>query len=145
MAKNEYKKPAPAPKVKKAKKIKIKKPKISSGSSIGKFLQSIIDGNFLARENFIKSIPFLGFITFIAIMYIANTFIAEKTIRDIETTKLKIKELRSEYIAIKSEVMFGRKQSIVAKKVAPADIKEAIVPPKKIVDKRTTNKKDSIE
>lgn len=138
MAQNTFRKPVVKPVIKEKKKFKfkVKAPKISGTNTIGKFLQSIIDGTFLTRDNYVKSIPFLLYIVFVALLYIANTFIAEKTIRTIESTKIELKELRAEYLSLKSEVMFGRNQSIVARKIAPAGIKESVEPPKKIVDTR---------
>jgi len=136
MKQNSFKKPVTPPKEKKRLKFKVKAPKLSGANTIGKFLQSIIDGTFLARENSVKTIPFLVFVTFIALLYIANTFLAERTIRSIETTKMELKELRAEYLSLKSEVMFGRNQSIVAKKILPTGIKESVEPPKKIIDKK---------
>lgn len=143
MGQNTFKKPVEKPKEKKKFKFKVKTPKISGANTIGKFLQSIIDGTFLTKENFVKSLPFLMYVVFIALMYIANIFLAERTQRNIESTKVELKELRAEYLSLKSEVMFGRNQSIVARKILPAGIKESVEPPKKIVDNRKIN--ESIE
>ncbi|HNB34323.1 MAG TPA: FtsL-like putative cell division protein [Bacteroidia bacterium] len=41
--------------------------------------------------------------------------------------------MRSEYISVKSELMFKSRQSQVAKEVLPMGIKQLTVPPKKIV------------
>ncbi|MEI7596304.1 MAG: FtsL-like putative cell division protein [Bacteroidota bacterium] len=136
MAQNTFRKPVEKPKEKKKFKFKVKTPKISGANTIGKFLQSIIDGSFLTRDNYVKSIPFLLYVVFIALLYIANTFLAERTIRTIESTKLELKELRAEYLSLKTVIMKGKKQSKVAEILLKSNtnIKEAIAPPKKIVD-----------
>jgi len=48
--------------------------------------------------------------------------------------------LRSEYISVKSDLMFKSRQSQVAKEVLPLGIKQLDVPPKKIVLKTTAEK-----
>lgn len=125
----------------------VKKPKLKkaknpgSGSSrIGRYIFSIIDGTFLTRDNFLKQLPFLFFIAFIAICYIGSTYYAEKMVREIDETKSSLKELRSEYISLKSELMEKSKQSEIAGRVAVMMIKESTTPPDKIViDKNSEN------
>ena len=87
----------------------------------------------LRNENFIHALPFIFFLSFIAMVYIANSYYAEKTIREIDKTNNELKELRSEYISTKSDLMLISKQSEVAKAVISMQIKESIVPPKKII------------
>jgi hypothetical protein len=53
-------------------------------------------------------------------------------VREIDALSNELKELRSEYIATKSELMFKSKQSQVAKLVDPLGIKESLYPPVKI-------------
>ncbi len=81
----------------------------------------------------IKMLPFSFFLMLLALIYIANGYVAEKTIREIDKTSRDIKELRSEYISVKSELMFKSRQSQVAKEVMPLGIKQLSTPPKKIV------------
>lgn len=87
----------------------------------------------LTDEQIIKQIPYIFFLTLLAIIYIANTYYSEKTIREIDVVNNEIKELRSEYISSKSELMFKSKQSEVVKSAAMLEIKESTVPPKKII------------
>jgi hypothetical protein len=84
-----------------------------------------------------RFMPFAFFLFGICILYIGNSYMAEKTIRDIDKTSKDIKELRSEYITIKSDLMFKSRQSQVAKEVLPLGIKHLTVPPKKIVLKNS--------
>lgn len=72
------------------------------------------------------------FITLLAIVYIANSYNAEKTIIEIGKTKKELEELRFEYITTKSNLMFHSKQSEIAVRLAGSGIKESLVPPQKI-------------
>ena len=53
-------------------------------------------------------------------------------VREVNRLSNQLKELRSEYISTKSELMFTSKQSEVAKAVEFMGLKEPVVPPMKI-------------
>ena len=77
--------------------------------------------------------PFILFITALIIFYIGNSYYAESTIRKIDKIKTELNDKRAEYISTKSELMYMRKPSEVAKVVAKMQIKEPLEPPKRIV------------
>ena len=107
-----------------------------SKSKFSKILLSIMDGSFLTTENVVRNLPFILFFMGIGIMYIANSYYAEKTIIQINKTGNDLKELRSEYITGKSELMKRSKQSEVATLAIQNNLKESVEPPKKIVIKK---------
>lgn len=98
-----------------------------------KSLSSIFSGNFLSKDNVISYLPYMLFITFLGVLYIANGYYAEKTVRNLYKTTTDLKELRSEYITIKSDLNYLSKQSQVAMATDTVGIKESIDPPSKIV------------
>jgi hypothetical protein len=100
---------------------------------VARSLMDILNGNFLTSETVVSYLPFIFYLTFIAMVYIGNGYQAENTIRDINRLSNELKELRSEYITTKSELMFRSKQSEVAKSLEIYSIKESVVPPKKLV------------
>ena len=110
----------------------------------------VINGNFLTNDSAVKQIPFILFLVFVAIIYISNTYYAEKIVRKTNTVNNEIKELRSEYITSKSDLMFISKQSEVARTAdfMKIGIKESVVAPKKIVIEKAsasnTEETDSI-
>ncbi len=104
-----------------------------SKSKVSKTIISIMDGSFLNTENVVKNLPFMLFVMGLGIMYIANSYYSEKTILSISRTGNDLKELRSEYITGKSELMTKSKQSEVAKLAAQNGLKESVEPPKKII------------
>jgi hypothetical protein len=85
------------------------------------------------RNQIVHSMPFILFITLLIIGYIANSYYAERVIREIDRTKTELKEKRAEYISTKSELVSQSKQSEVAKALESAQVKESTQPPKRIV------------
>lgn len=105
----------------------------TEGRGAAKRILSVLDGSFLTRDNVLNNIPFLLYLFGIGIFYIANSHYGEGTVIAMERMNREIKELRSEFISTRSELMFVSKQSEVAKSVADMGIYESVVPPKKIV------------
>lgn len=113
-------------------KQEIKKPK--KQNKFARAFASLFSGSFLAEEITIKQLPYIFFLTFIALCYVANGYYAESTVRKISRVTNEIKELKSEFIITKSDLMSASKQSEVAKAADKIGIKEAVIPPKKIID-----------
>lgn len=105
-------------------------------------LFGLLGGSFLNRDNVIAQIPFVLFLAFIAMCYIANGYFAERMIKEIGTIQGELKELHSEYITTKSDLMHIRKQSEVAKAAVTYSIKESTSPPKKLVSTVKVNPKE---
>jgi hypothetical protein len=99
---------------------------------LAKGLSSVFSGTFLTNEKTTKHIPFILFLALIAILYIANGYYADDKIREVNRISNQLKELRSEYISTKSELMFASKQSEVAKAAEMLGLREPVVPPIKI-------------
>lgn len=119
--------------------VELEQPQVSSKPSkpgkkgvLAKGLSKIFGGSFLSDERAIQHIPFVLFLALIAILYIANGYYADDKIREVNKINNQIKELRTEYISSKSDLMFISKQSQVAKAVAPLGLKEPVVAPMKI-------------
>ena len=95
-------------------------------------MSSVFSGTFLINEKTLSHLPFILFLTLLAIFYIANGYYADDKIREFNSVSNQLKELRSEYISTKSDLMFASKQSQVAKATEVLGLKESIVPPFKI-------------
>ena len=88
----------------------------------------------------VRNLPFLLFLAVIALVYISNSHLAEKKVRRINKLSREIKELKWEYLSVKSELMFRSKLSEVSKAVEPLGLKELSTPPQRIeVKKKTEN------
>jgi len=101
--------------------------------SLGRMFQSMLDGTFLTKENIVRSIPYFFFLTLVGLVYISNSYFAEKMVRTIDRTKRDLKELRYEHITAKSELMYISKQSEVARRLEYSGLKESTYPPEKLV------------
>lgn len=108
------------------------KKKKKGNNQAARSAQNILGGTFLTRESTAKHLPFLLFLAFIAIIYIGNSYYAEKSIRKIEKLQKQLKEMRYEYISHKSDVNYKSRQSEVANSLKNKGIKESTVPPTKI-------------
>ena len=83
----------------------------------------------LNYQSIVKQVPFFFFLALLAVIYIFNGHYADKTIREINRTTKEVKELKYEYITVKSEVMFRSKPSELVKAVEPLGLKELAAPP----------------
>lgn len=111
------------------------KRKTVSNKNEGKMpLRNVLDGSILTRDSVIEQLPYLLFLTLIAVFYIGNRYHAEKIVRESIQTQAELKELRAESITSASKLMFISKQSEVARLVRQQglDLKEAVEPPKKL-------------
>jgi len=102
-------------------------------SGLIKSLNTVFSGTFLSNQSVVKHVPFILFLSVIAILYIANGYWADDKVRQVNKITSNLKELRSEYISTKSDLMFVSKQSEVAKSAEKLGLKEPIAPPMKIV------------
>ena len=97
--------------------------------------RNFINGTVLTRETVIKQLPYIIFIVFLAILYIANRYHAEKIVRETVLLQNEVKELRAEAITTSAELMSKSRQSEVVKMVEEQDLglKELLDPPEKVV------------
>ena len=109
--------------------------KKENGKKNNNNLKDIIDGTILTREIVVKQFPFILFLTFLALVYIANRYNAEKLVRNIVKTQRHAKELRYEAITVSSELMSLSKQSSVSKLIREKgmDLNEPVEPAKRII------------
>lgn len=90
------------------------------------------------KDSLTKLFPMFFLIAALGIFYIYNAHYAQRIVRKTDDIKTEIKELRAEYITIKSELMYQSKQSQVSKRLKNTELKELLNPPYKI----TYNEKD---
>lgn len=96
---------------------------------LAKGISSVFSGTFLSNQKTLRHMPFILFLAVIALLYIANGYYADDKIREVNKLSNQLKELRTEYIYTKSELMFASKQSEVAKAASALGLKEPLVPP----------------
>ena len=114
--------------------IKPKKPqKDKEQESANAFFKKLFIDGAVSKEAATAMMPFLIFLSLLTMLYIANSHMAVKNIRDIDRLSKEVKELSWEYKSLKADLMFKSKLTEVAKKVDTLGIKELTEPPKKIV------------
>jgi hypothetical protein len=109
---------------------------------IGKAAQSIMDGTILTKDKVVRLLPFVLYLTLLIIIYVANSYYAEKTMIQMDRLKQELEELRYQYISSKSNLMFIGQQSEVAKRLEKQGIKESKIPPHKIIQEKENRKKN---
>lgn len=101
---------------------------VSSG-----FLKRIFTNGVVSKEDATTLLPFILFVAFLTMVYIANSHMAVNNIRAIDKLNKEVKELSYDYKSLKAELMFKSKLTEVQKIVDTLGIKELIEPPKKII------------
>lgn len=121
---------------------KVQEPKPARNNKVIRSVASVVSGSFLSKETTLKNMPFIFFLSFLAICYIANGYYADDQVRKVNRLHNEIKELRTQYIVVKDSLVVKSKQTEVAKALAKLQtgIKESVVPPKKIIVKVTEPK-----
>lgn len=79
-----------------------------------------------------KNMLFFLFLAFLAVLYIANGHMADKTIRNIDETSKQIKELKYEYKTLKARLMNKTREAEIVKTVTPLGLFTDTVFPKRI-------------
>ncbi|MFM9056099.1 MAG: FtsL-like putative cell division protein, partial [Bacteroidota bacterium] len=77
------------------------------------------------RRRVIAFMPFAFFLFLLALIYIGNSYYAEKSVREIDRVGREIKELHSEFITTKSELMSRSKLTEVARSIQIKGIRES--------------------
>lgn len=109
------------------------KRKSGGGNIVTRNVGSLLSGAFLSREKAIQAVPFIFFLTFITLLYIANGYYAEGQIRKQNALNDELKELRSEYVISKSDLSALSLQSTVTERLKQSGVKESTAePPRKI-------------
>lgn len=117
------------------KKEEVKSQKPVRENKMMRGMVDVVSGSFLSRETTLKNLPYVFFLSFLAICYIANGYYADDQVRKVNRLTNEIKELRTRYIVVKDSLVVKSKQTEVAKSLAKqqSGIKESVVPPKKIL------------
>lgn len=120
------------------KKSNIEFSKEKEPKTAGKIFESFkeyLDIQKLNKDNIINQLPFILFLSLLAIFYIGNQFHAEKLVNEVEQLKKVRNEKRAEFISSASDLMRITRQSEVMQLVDEYQLglKPLTAPPKKIV------------
>lgn len=101
---------------------------------------SILKARFLINEDATKNWRFIVFLILLAIIMIANTQWYEQKVFKIIALTSEVKELRSEFVDRRSELMKLKMESTVSAKMEEKGIFPSSVPPQKIKVKKPEEK-----
>jgi Bacteriodetes cell division protein (FtsL-like) len=106
-------------------------------------IYNILKARFLVQDGAYKNWRFIVFLTVLAMIIIANTHNYEQKIFQIAALTIQVKELRSEFVDRRSELMKLKMESTVAEAMIAKNIFPSSVPPKKIkvIKEKTTFEK----
>ena len=103
-------------------------------------IYNILKAQFLIDDNAFKNWRFIVFVIFLAILMIANTQRYEQKVFKIVALTNRVKELRSEFVDRRSELMKLKMESTISAKMEEKNIFPSTVPPVKIEVKENEEK-----
>lgn len=101
---------------------------------------NILKARFLIHDDAVRNWRFIVFIILLAIIMIANTQRYEQKVFEIAKLSNEVKELRSEFVDRRSELMKLKMESTISNKMLEKQIYPSTVPPVKIEVKREEEK-----
>lgn len=101
---------------------------------------SLLKARFLINDDAVKNWRFIVFVILLAIIMIANTQRFEQKVFQIAEMTNQVKELRSEFVDRRSELMKLKMESTVSEKMIEKQIFPSTVPPVKIKVKKEEEK-----
>ena len=108
-------------------------------------IYNVLKARFLVDEDANRNWGFILFVILLAIIMIANTNRYERKIFQIKALENEVKELRSEFVDRRSELMELKLESTIEKKMIENGILPSSVPPVKIKVKALEHNKNFIE
>jgi hypothetical protein len=97
------------------------------------FFSQLFTEGVISKQAATDMVPYIIFVAFLALVYIANRHFAENNIRDIDRLSKEVKELSWDFKTTKADLMLKSTQTEVAKLVDTLGLKESVEPPHKIV------------
>jgi hypothetical protein len=88
----------------------------------------------LNYRSIVRQIPFFLFLALLAVIYIYNGHMADKSLREITKTTTELKELQYEYKSVKGDMLNRSKQSELMQAVQPLGLKELTTSPVVLID-----------
>jgi cell division protein FtsL len=94
---------------------------------------SILGGGFLGRDRSLRLLPFMGYLTALALIAIKCAHSADEKVMRINDLRSEMKELEAEFMETKGQLEELNMESKVIQRAEKLGLQEAQTPPKKIV------------
>ena len=105
---------------------------VSKPARLPRALIGVLNGSFLTKEAVLGNMRFILFCAGLMLAYIAYGYWTERTVRDLDRTNAELKEMRSEYLTVRSHLEQAQQQSHVAGDIRSLGLKESKTPPMRI-------------
>ncbi len=107
--------------------------KAPAGKIPDNFFTQFFQKGVVSTEAATRMLPFIFFIAFLAMVYIANRHMAENTVRDIDKLSKQVKEMSWDYKTTKADLAFKSTLTEVEKRTDTLGLKTSVEPPQKIM------------
>jgi hypothetical protein len=97
------------------------------------FFTQLFTNGFVSTESATRALPFIIYVAFLGMVYIANRHLTEKNLRQIDKLTKEVKELNWDYKSTKADLAYKSTLTEVAKRVDTLGIKESVEPPQKLI------------
>lgn len=103
-------------------------------------VKQIMRGDFLVRNGALENWRFILFCTLLAIVMIASSHSTDRKVMDIAKINLEVKELRSQFVDSRKQLMQLKMESNITQKMKARGLGTSATPPSKIIVKSTPKK-----
>lgn len=112
-----------------------KKEKNAKQEKKSAFLKELLSGSMVSEKIILKNLGYISMVTFLAAVYIANRFHAEKITRETSKLQREVKDLRAESLSTSADLMFVSRQSQVYSLIREKglNLEELKTPPYKLL------------
>lgn len=100
----------------------------------GRFLASLLDGSFLNGSSAKTMIPFIFYLSGLALFLIFNTYYSEKKARELDQLQREMTALRIQYVQTKSEYMYLTNRSEISRRLRNKGFIEPTEPPRPVYE-----------
>ena len=103
--------------------------RMKKASGVARSFLQVLNGEFLSMETASRHLPFVFFLAFLLVSYIAYGYYAEKTIRELDQVNRDLVELKTEQAFTNSQLSTRRQETMVRKEVKDMGLRSYNDPP----------------
>ncbi len=94
---------------------------------------NIVKGKFLVSDDALKNWRFIIFLSFLALVMIGSSHSADKKVHKIADLSNDVKELKSEYVDVRMQLMQSKMESKIISAMEQRGLTPSVTPPQKII------------
>ncbi|MAO07330.1 MAG: S-adenosyl-methyltransferase [Alteromonas sp.] len=102
-----------------------------------KSFYDIVKGKFLVSDDAFKNWRFIIFLSLLAIIMIASSHQADKKVHEIARLSNEVKELKSEYVDVRMQLMQSKMETKIIKAMENRGLFPSEIPPQKVIIKKS--------